>query len=556
MITIKGQGVSQGIVFGKLELIKASSKPIERRHIDDADKEWKRFFDAKEKAKAELLNLYNKAVQEVGEDNAMIFEIHRMMIDDKDYLDSVKANIEKQLLNAESAAAITSDNFSEMFRSMDDAYMRARATDVEDITERIINILSDSEDKMISKAKGKVIIGAKDLAPSQTVQLDKSKILAFITEEGSVNSHTSILSRTMGIPAIIKAKGITDENNNGKDVIVDGYSGEVYINPDMSTVLKMQNKKHKSDERSKLLDRLKGVESKTIDGKSIKLYANIGGLEDMVAVYANDAMGVGLFRSEFIYLEGNNYPSEEKQFAIYKSVAQKAFGKRVIIRTLDIGADKVAEYFKLPKEENPALGVRAIRLCLKRPKLFKTQLRAIYRASAFGQISIMFPMITSVSEIKRIKELCHEVCVELKSEGVAFNDKTELGIMIETPASAIISDLLAKEVQFFSIGTNDLTQYSLAIDRQNPDAEEFLDTKHTAVLRLIKMVVDNAHRNGIWAGICGELAGDTDLTELFLAMGVDELSVSPNLILPIKEKIIETDISKVKDAVIKRFLEL
>lgn len=556
MITIKGQGVSQGIVFGKLELIKASSKPIERRHIDDADKEWKRFFDAKEKAKAELLSLYNKAVQEVGEDNAMIFEIHRMMIDDKDYLDSVRANIEKQLLNAESAAAITSDNFSEMFRSMDDAYMRARAADVEDITERIINILSDSEDKMISKANGKVIIGAKDLAPSQTVQLDKSKILAFITEEGSVNSHTSILSRTMGIPAIIKAKGITDENNNGKDVIVDGYSGEVYINPDMSTVLKMQNKKHKSDERSKLLDRLKGVESKTIDGKRIKLYANIGGLEDMVAVYANDAMGVGLFRSEFIYLEGNNYPSEEKQFAIYKSVAQKAFGKRVIIRTLDIGADKVADYFKLPKEENPALGVRAIRLCLKRPKLFKTQLRAIYRASAFGQISIMFPMITSVSEIKRIKELCHEVCVELKSEGVAFNDKTELGIMIETPASAIISDLLAKEVQFFSIGTNDLTQYSLAIDRQNPDAEEFLDTKHTAILRLIKMVVDNAHKNGIWAGICGELAGDTDLTELFLAMGVDELSVSPNLILPIKEKVIETDISKVNDAVIKRFLEL
>lgn len=550
MVTIQGQGVCGGIAFGKLELINKSVKLVQKSHIKDVDKEIKRFEDAKHKASEQLKMLYEKAKSEVGEENAMIFDIHSMMLDDPDYISSVKSNINSQKLNAESAVAITADNFAQMFSLMDDSYMQARASDVRDISERIISILANSVPSGI-KSQVPVIIGARDLAPSETVQFDKSKILAFITEEGSSNSHTSILARTMNIPAVIGAQGIMDEIFDGNDVIVDGFTGKIYVNPDMHTVLKMQQKKHQSDEQSKLLQKLRGIEPKTKDGQKILLYANIGSIDDMPSVYANDAMGIGLFRSEFVYLERKTFPSEDEQFEIYKSAAQKAIGRRVIIRTLDIGADKQVDYFEMPKEENPAMGVRAIRICLSRPNIFKTQLRALYRASAFGKIAIMFPMITSVKEIIQIKKVCSEICEELDSEGIHYNQDIELGIMIETPAAALISDKLAKEVDFFSIGTNDLTQYTLAIDRQNPMADAFCDIYHLSILRMIKQVTDNAHKNGIWTGICGELAGDIKLTEMFLAMGVDELSVSPGLILPIKQKVLETNVSDIREKLLK-----
>ncbi len=553
MITIKGKSVCSGIAFGRLELVKNKSNVVQRTRIEDTDKELERFDKALKKADDELEKLYRKALGEVGEENAMIFEIHHMMLKDEDYIDSIKANIINQKLNAESAVATSSDTFAEMFSSMDDSYMKARAIDVKDISERLIAILTNKKSEGISSEES-VVIGATDLAPSQTVQFDKSKILAFVTEKGSVNSHTSILARTMNIPAIIGAEGILNEAHDQKDVIVDGYSGKVYINPDMSTVLKMQEKKQKSEHQNNLLQKLKGVKPVTKDGKQIMLYANIGSESDLASVYANDAMGVGLFRSEFIYLESKNYPTEDEQFAIYKNVAQKALGKRVIIRTLDIGADKQVDYFQMPKEENPAMGVRAIRICLTRPQIFRTQLRALYRASAFGKIAIMFPMITSVEEVIKIKQICEDVKKGLEEEKIPFNQNVELGIMVETPASAIISDILAKEVDFFSIGTNDLTQYALAIDRQNDEANMFCDVHHTAILRLIKMVVDNAHKEGIWAGICGELAGDMSLTETFLAMGVDELSVSPSLILSLKQKILETDVSEIKDEVLRKIM--
>lgn len=547
MRTIIGRGVCGGVAFGKLELMKKTSKLIQRVHIKDSDKEYERFEKARAEASKQLGDLYEKALNEVGEENAMIFDIHRMMLDDGDYLDSVKSQIYTQKLNSESAVAITADNFAEMFSSMDDSYMQARAADVKDISERIISILSNSQSSGGITSDSCVIIGAEDLAPSETVQLDKSKILAFVTEKGSSNSHTSILARTMNIPAVIGAAGIMEDDNNGKDIIVDGFTGKIYINPNMDTVLEMQTKRQKAEEKKELLKKLKGVKPVTIDGREIMLYANIGSLEDLPAVYANDAMGVGLFRSEFIYLESQTYPTEDQQFTIYKEAAQKAFGKRVIIRTLDIGADKQVDYFDMPKEENPAMGVRAIRICLTRPSLFKTQLRALYRASAFGKLAIMFPMIISVEEVRKIKEICEEVKAELREENIPFNENIELGIMIETPAAAIISDKLAEEVDFFSIGTNDLTQYTLAVDRQNPELASFCDVHHTAVLRLIKTVVDNSHRAGIWTGICGELAADTEFTELFLAMGVDELSVSPGLILPLKQKIMSIDVAKVRD---------
>lgn len=550
MLTLKGQGVCGGVAFGKLELLKKASNLVQRTHVEDTEKEKERFEKARKTASEQLKSLYEKALNEVGEENAMIFDIHQMMLEDQDYLDSVNSHISDQKLNAESAVAITADNFAEMFASMDDSYMQARAADVRDISERIIAVLENASEQGI-KSDLPVIIGAEDLAPSETVQLDKSKILAFITEKGSSNSHTSILARTMNIPAVIGVQGIMEDSNNGKDIIVDGFTGDIYINPDMKTVLAMQEKKQKSEERKKLLAKLKGVKPVTADGQEIMLYANIGSLEDLPAVYANDGMGVGLFRSEFIYLESKTFPTEDEQFLIYKSAAQKALGKRVIIRTLDIGADKQVDYFEMPKEENPAMGVRAIRICLTRPAIFKTQLRALYRASAFGKLAIMFPMITSVGEVRKIKEICAEVRAELKKEGLPFNENIELGIMIETPAAAVISDKLAHEVDFFSIGTNDLTQYTLAVDRQNADADVFCDTHHTAVLRLIKTVVDNSHKAGIWTGICGELAGDMELTELFLAMGVDELSVSPGLILPLKQKILETDVSKIKNKCLK-----
>lgn len=546
MVTIKGQGVCGGVAFGKLYVLKKTSNVIKRERVDDTEAELARFEDARKKTMLRLGALYDKAVAEVGESSAMIFEIHRMMLEDEDYISSIHSIITNQKLNAETAVANTSDNFAEIFTAMDDSYMQARAADVRDISERLIGVLSDSAtDEIHSDIP--VILAAEDLAPSETVQLDKSKIMAIVTEKGSANSHTAILARTLNIPAVIGAKGITDNGESTDDVIVDGFTGTVYISPDMNTVLAMQKKKDEADSKKKLLNKLKGVKPVTKDGQSILLYANIGNPGDLPQAYANDAQGVGLFRSEFIYLERNSYPTEDEQFAVYKKSAEKMGGKRIIIRTLDIGADKQADYFELPREENPAMGVRAIRICLTRPQLFKTQLRALYRASAYGNIAIMFPMITSVNEVKRIKEICSEVRDELKAEKIPFNENTPLGIMIETPAAALISDKLADEVDFFSIGTNDLTQYTLAVDRQNRAAEQFCDTHHLSVLRLIKTVVDNAHKGGIWAGICGELGADTSLTEMFLAMGVDELSVSPGAILPIKKKVLETDVSAVRD---------
>ena len=546
MITLKGVSVCGGIAFGKLYLFKKAEKKVKRTHVKDVQAELERFNKAKETAIGQLQALYEKALAEVGEENAMIFEIHQMMMEDEDYLEAISTIITDQQLNAETAVAMTSDNFAQMFASMDDSYMQARAADVKDISERIIRVLSNAGAGGIDHDEP-VILAAEDLAPSETVQLDKSKILAFITEKGSANSHTSILARTMNIPAVIGAEGIMNDDEHMSDAIIDGFTGMIYINPDEETIKLMQQKKAKADEQKELLQKLKGVKPVTKDGQSILLYANIGNLEDLPLVYANDGQGVGLFRSEFVYLESKTYPTEEEQFSVYKSAVEKMMGKRVIIRTLDIGADKQVDYFEMPKEENPAMGVRAIRICLTRRDIFKTQLRALFRASAFGKLAIMFPMITSVSEVRTIKEIVEEVKAELRADGVKFNENTELGIMIETPAAAIISDKLAQEVDFFSIGTNDLTQYTLAVDRQNPDIEPFCDIHHTAILRLIKLVVDNSHKYGIWTGICGELGGDPEMTELFLAMGVDELSVSPGRILPLKKKILETDVSEIKD---------
>lgn len=545
MITIHGQGVCGGVAFGKLHLLKKTNNRVTRTHVENPETEWQRFEDAKKQAESQLKELYIKARSEVGEENAMIFDIHQMMLEDLDYLDSIHTAICEQHINAESAVATTSDTFSEMFASMDDSYMQARAADVKDISERIIAILANDTGLGFNPDTPE-IVGAEDLAPSETVQLDKSKILAFVTEQGSSASHTSILARTMNIPAVIGAEGIMNEEYDNTDIIVDGFTGTIYIDPDMQTVLNMQVKQQNTQKQNALLAKLKGIKPVTKDGQTILLYANIGSLKDMPDVYANDGMGVGLFRSEFIYLESKTYPTEDEQFAIYKSALQKAMGKRVIIRTLDIGADKQVDYFEMPKEENPAMGVRAIRICLSRPDLFKTQLRALYRASVFGKLAIMFPMITSVSEVTQIKELCKEVQTELKQDGIPFRESTELGIMIETPAAALISDKLAHEVDFFSIGTNDLTQYTLAIDRQNAAADSFCDTHHLAILRLIRMIVENSHKAGIWTGICGELAGDASLTELFLAMGVDELSVSPRLILPLKQKVLACDAEKAR----------
>ncbi len=538
MDIIKGQGVCGGIAFGTLKIINTTTEKVHRTHIENTTDEINRFNTAKNQALEELKKLYFKAKNEVGEENAMIFEIHRMMLEDVDFLKSIEGYIENQNLNAESAVAQTADNFADMFASMDDSYMQARASDVKDISSRLISILTYSNDEIYQSDKP-TVIAADDLTPSQTVQLDKEKVLAFVTENGSTNSHTAILARTMDIPAVIGAKGITNDNYRNAEVIVNGFTGEIFVDPDMQTIIEMQEKKLDHSNKKKLLQKLKGVPPITKSGKKIKLYANIGSLEDMASVYANDAMGVGLFRSEFIYLESNTYPSEDKQFQIYKSAAEKALGKEVIIRTLDIGADKNVDYFEMAKEENPALGIRAIRICLTRPGIFKTQLRALYRASAFGRISIMFPMITSIEEVQKIKEICQEVQDELKEENIPYNDKTSLGIMIETPAAAIISDILAKEVDFFSIGTNDLTQYTLATDRQNPLVESFCNPKHTAIMRLIQTVCENAHKEGIWCGVCGELASDTEMTETLIQLGVDELSVSPGLILPIKQKILD-----------------
>lgn len=539
-MVLEGKSVFGGIAIGRLSIYNKKENQVKREKITDVEAEITRFTDAKETAKEQLKGFYEKAVKEVGEVNAAIFEVHQMMLDDLDYAESITNMIRTQEVNAEFAVASTGDNFSKMFAAMDDDYMKERAADVKDISNRVISILQNAENGSVT-GEEPVILLADDLAPSETVQLDKSKVLSFVTRHGSTNSHTAILARTMNIPALI---GIDfSEDVNGKMGIVDGYTGKLYIEPDEEAMKKYEAKKAEDENKKRLLLELKGKENVTLDGKKINLYANIGGVADVANALSNDAGGIGLFRSEFLYLESEDYPTEEAQFAAYKTVAENMAGKKVIIRTLDIGADKQVDYFHMEKEENPAMGYRAIRICLDRPEIFKTQLRAIYRASYYGTISIMFPMIISVKEVKRIKEIVAEVKAELTAEGIPFKD-CELGIMIETPAAVMISDLLAEEVDFFSIGTNDLTQYTLAIDRQNPKLDSFYDSHHEAILRMLQMVVDNGHKHGCWVGICGELGADTTLTSTFLKMGFDELSVSPAMILRVREEIRNTKVEE------------
>lgn len=539
-MVLEGKSVFGGIAIGRLSIYNKKENQVKREKITDVEAEITRFTDAKETAKEQLKGFYEKAVKEVGEVNAAIFEVHQMMLDDLDYVESITNMIRTQEVNAEFAVASTGDNFSKMFAAMDDDYMKERAADVKDISNRVISILQNAENGSVT-GEEPVILLADDLAPSETVQLDKSKVLSFVTRHGSTNSHTAILARTMNIPALI---GIDfSEDVNGKMGIVDGYTGKLYIEPDEEAMKKYEAKKAEDENKKRLLLELKGKENVTLDGKKINLYANIGGVADVANALSNDAGGIGLFRSEFLYLESEDYPTEEAQFAAYKTVAENMAGKKVIIRTLDIGADKQVDYFHMEKEENPAMGYRAIRICLDRPEIFKTQLRAIYRASYYGTISIMFPMIISVKEVKRIKEIVAEVKAELTAEGIPFKD-CELGIMIETPAAVMISDLLAEEVDFFSIGTNDLTQYTLAIDRQNPKLDSFYDSHHEAILRMLQMVVDNGHKHGCWVGICGELGADTTLTSTFLKMGFDELSVSPAMILRVREEIRNTKVDE------------
>lgn len=542
MQIFEGKSVFGGITMGKIRVYKKDAQQVKRVKVADEEAEIARYVQARDTAMQQLQQLYKKALQEIGETNAAIFEVHQMMLEDDDYNESVENIIRMEQVNAEYAVASTGDNFAEMFASMDDDYMRGRAADVRDISERVIGILSGAADDGIA-ADEPVIIVADDLAPSETVQMDKSKVLSFVTIHGSLNSHTAILARTMSIPALVGTNIDAADALNGRFAVVDGAAGKLYVEPDEETMQQLEQKKQAFLEQKELLETLKGKENVTLDGRKIMLYANIGNSKDLATVIQNDAGGIGLFRSEFIYLERDHFPTEDEQFQIYKQVAQTMAGKRVIIRTLDIGADKQCDYFEMEKEENPAMGCRAIRICLTRPEIFKTQLRALFRASAFGKVAIMYPMITSVSEVRRIKEIVAEVRAELDAQGVAYGE-VEQGIMIETPAAVMISDDLAAEVDFFSIGTNDLTQYTLAIDRQNIKLDEFFAPHHPAVLRMIQMVVENAHKKGIWVGICGELGADLSLTQTFLKMGVDELSVSPGRILPLRKIVRETDVSK------------
>ena len=538
MITLEGKSVYGGIAIGKIAFYKRDEITIKRRHVDDTEQEIRRFEAAKEKAAEELQKLYDKAMEDVGETNAMIFEIHKMMLEDLDYVESVVNIIKSQEVNAEYAIGTTADNFAAMFQAMDDAYMQGRAADVKDVSERLLRVLSDSTNGPMVLEEP-VILAADDLVPSETVQLDKEKVLSFVTMYGSSNSHTAILARTMSIPAVIGAGDELSTEYDGRLAAVDGFEGKIYIEPDEETLERLKKRQQEDIEQKELLEKLKGKENITSKGQKVSVYANIGNMADVGAVLKNDAGGIGLFRSEFLYLESDTYPTEEEQFSVYKTVAENMAGRKVIIRTLDIGADKKVDYFGLDKEENPALGYRAIRICLTQPDIFKTQLRALYRASAFGRIAIMFPMIISVAEVKRIREIIEEVKTELRTEGIPFREDVETGIMIETPAAVMVSRELAKEVDFFSVGTNDLTQYTLAIDRQNEKLDQFYDAHHPAVLAMIKMAAESAHAEGKWIGICGELAADTSLTETFLSMGIDELSVSPGMVLPLRKKIRE-----------------
>ena len=536
---ITGKSVFSGIAIGKLAIFQNGDNPVKREKITDSRAEIQRFTDAKEEAKVQLAALYEKALKEVGEVNAAIFEVHQMMLDDLDYIEAITNMIESQEVNAEYAVATTGDNFSAMFAAMDDDYMKARAADVKDISNRVITILQGNQTGGMDSDEP-VILLANDLAPSETVQLDKSKVLSFVTRHGCTNSHTAILARTMNIPALI---GIDyTEDAEGKLGIVDGYEGKLIIDPPASVLEEYRARKEADEEKKRLLMELKGKEDVTLDGKQIKLYANIGSVSDVATVLANGAGGIGLFRSEFLYLESSDYPTEEEQFTAYRKVAEMMAGKKVIIRTLDIGADKQVDYFGLDKEENPAMGYRAIRICLDRTDIFKTQLRALYRASYYGNIAIMFPMIISVDEVLKIKGIVAEVKKELDAEGLPYRE-VELGIMIETPAAVMMTEELAKEVDFFSVGTNDLTQYTLAIDRQNPKLDNIYDSHHPAIMKMLQMIVGNGHAGGCWVGICGELGAETTLTETFLRMGFDELSVSPSMVLSVREEIRKTDLS-------------
>lgn len=539
-----GKGVYGAIAMGKISVFQKQDTLIQRTSVKDTEAEKARVEAAKAAAAEQLQAIYEKALKEVGETNAQIFEIHMMMLEDDDYNESIQNIIDTQKVNAEYAVSITADNFAEMFSAMDDAYMQARAADVRDISDRIIVNLTGNV--AVQEDSGeKHIICADDLAPSETVSLDKDKVLAFVTAHGSSNSHTAILARNMNIPAVIGVgSDFLKEVQDGTEAIVDGFTGEIFVEPDEETRRRLLEKQKADEEKKRLLLELKGKENVTRDGTKVNIYANIGSVDNIGAVLLNDAGGIGLFRSEFLYLENTDYPNEEQQFLAYKRVLESMAGKKVIIRTLDIGADKQVDYFHLKKEDNPAMGYRAIRICLTRPEIFKTQLRALYRASIYGNLGVMFPMITSVSELEKILAICEEVKAELREQGVTYSDTMELGIMIETPAAAIISDRLAPMVDFFSVGTNDLTQYTLACDRQNPDIEQFIDIHHEAILRLIEMSARNAHANGAWIGICGELAADTTLTETFLRMGIDELSVSPAFVLKVRDAVRNVDLRK------------
>ena len=529
----QGKSVYKGIVMGPVAVLRKNDYQVKRTRIEDADAEILRVTGAVEAAKEQLGRLYDKAVQEVGEASAAIFEVHQMLLEDEDYLESIQSMIRTELINAEYAAAATGDNFAQMFAAMDDDYMKARAADIRDISERLVRNLSGGADADLNSMEPSVIV-ADDLSPSETVQMDKEKILAFVTVHGSTNSHTAILARMMNIPALIGVPMKPDELKNGMTAVVDGFSGQVIFEPDETVKAETKKRIEEEAEKQKLLQELKGKENVTLDGRRIHIYANIGSVGDMGYVLENDAGGIGLFRSEFLYLGRNDFPTEEEQFQAYRQAVQMMAGKKVIIRTLDIGADKQVDYFQLGQEDNPAMGYRAIRICLKQPEIFKVQLRALLRAAVYGNLSIMYPMITSTEEVKWIYEIVAEVEEELKEQGVQYRIP-EQGVMIETPAAVMISDRLAELVDFFSIGTNDLTQYTLAIDRQNERLDDFYNPHHEAILRMIQMVVENAHKCGKWAGICGELGADPTLTEQFVRMGVDELSVAPSMILKLRK---------------------